>query len=100
MLCGEEPFLGADRQEVYKKITRRQLIFPEHLDSETLDLLNKLFNLDPSKRLGCNPDDASLNIEGLKSHPFFKGMNFRRLDDIPAELPSDLLFYLDKLGKE
>ena len=85
---------------MYKKITRRQVIFPEYLDSDTLDLLNKLFNLDPKKRLGCNPDEASLNIEGLKGHPYFKGINFRRLDEIKPELPADLLFHMEKMNKE
>jgi len=42
------------------------------MSPDTLDLIVKLLNRDPRKRLGAGEGDA----EEIKKHPFFKGINW------------------------
>lgn len=42
----------------------------------SLPLVTQLLSKDPKQRLGCQADRAS----GVKAHPFFKNINFKRLE--------------------
>lgn len=46
---------------------------PSDMSSDALDLIVKLLNRDPKKRLGAGPEDA----EEIKKHPFFKNINWQ-----------------------
>lgn len=45
---------------------------PPDISKSALDLIVKLLNRDPSKRLGSGPGDA----EEIKQHQFFNGINW------------------------
>ena len=45
-------------------------MWPAHFDPASIDLIDKLLAYSPQDRLGL------LNIEELKSHPFFEGIDF------------------------
>lgn len=74
MLTGLPPFYDDDVPTMYKKILQNPLKFPPFLEgSDAQDLLIKLLQKDPTKRL----DDAQL----IKNHPFFKNIDWKKLLD-------------------
>lgn len=74
MLTGLPPFYDDDVPTMYKKILQNPLKFPPFLEgTDAQDLLVKLLQKDPSKRL----DDA----QQIKSHAFFKNIDWKKLLD-------------------
>lgn len=72
MLTGLPPFYDDDVPTMYKKILQNTLRFPTFLEgTDAQDLLIKLLQKDPSLRL----DEAS----EIKSHPFFKDIDWNKL---------------------
>ena len=53
------------------------------MDSETVDIIQKLTDIDPISRLGYR------SIEALKQHPFFEGMDFNELNERTIVPPKD-----------
>ena len=51
LLCGAFPFRGSNDKDLYKKIIRAQLIFPDHVSKEAQSILNCMINPNPSSRL-------------------------------------------------
>jgi hypothetical protein len=47
MRVGTYPFNGASEHEIFSKITERQLSFPNELETETIDLIDRLLHVDP-----------------------------------------------------
>eukprot|EP01084_Bolivina_argentea_P234647 395035_1 len=62
-LCGEPPFKSDEPISTFDKIKNPQLVFPEHVSNPARDLIKKLLNKDPSKRL---------SLHELPIHPFIK----------------------------
>ncbi|TYZ58784.1 hypothetical protein PybrP1_001975, partial [[Pythium] brassicae (nom. inval.)] len=56
-----------ERHVLGYKIRKGDLSFPKYLSVQAKDLLTKLLERDPTKRLGTGPDDA----REIKNHPFF-----------------------------
>jgi 3-phosphoinositide dependent protein kinase-1 len=77
MRVGQTPFSGSIDYEVFQKITDRQLIIPNELEPEAVDIIDKLLQLDPADRLGAGPPGSKNDYEALKLHPYFKGINFK-----------------------
>ncbi|XP_055602541.1 ribosomal protein S6 kinase alpha-5 [Uranotaenia lowii] len=78
LLTGSSPFSSeepATQTEISKKITNTEAIIPDHLSREAKDFIRKLLVKDPRRRLGGGSADAS----ELKSHSFFKSINWRQL---------------------
>lgn len=73
MLCGLPPFYSKDREKLYKNIKYAdpRLDFP-FLSESARDLLMKLLEKDPTKRLGSSPRDA----QDIKEHPWFDCINW------------------------
>jgi serine/threonine protein kinase len=63
LLCGRLPFEAKSAVQVYDKILSGQFQKPDHLSSEARDLLERILDLDPEKRI---------KIHEIKTHPFFK----------------------------
>ncbi len=72
MLVGRFPFRfqkdGKLNIEVYKKPVR----YPLYIDEEAKDFMNKLLEVDPTKRLGSGEN----GWEEVKSHNYFKDVNW------------------------
>jgi 3-phosphoinositide dependent protein kinase-1 len=79
MRVGNVPFNGQHEQEVFQKITDRQLQFPNDLEPEAIDLIDQLLHLDPQQRLGSGPKGSLNSMEMLKQHPYFQGLSFKNL---------------------
>ncbi|KAI8615398.1 kinase-like domain-containing protein [Chytriomyces sp. MP71] len=74
MMTGLPPFYDENQNEMYKRIVSEPLCFPDELSDEVRDLLGKMLDRDPSKRLGSN------GAEDIKRHPFFAQINWQRLN--------------------
>lgn len=86
LLTGSSPFSSeepATQTEISKKITNTEAIIPEHLSREAKDFIRKLLVKDPRRRLGGGSADAS----ELKSHSFFKTINWRLLAEKKISAP-------------
>jgi len=68
MLTGLPPFYSQDVQEMYHKILHAQLTIPPEVSADAGDLLKKLLEREPEKRL--------TDPKKIKSHPFFKGFDW------------------------
>jgi len=55
MRVGVTPFTGSVDYEVFQKITDRQIVIPNDLEPEIVDLIDKLLQLNPEDRLGAGP---------------------------------------------
>lgn len=75
MLTGLPPFYDENTNEMYRKILSEPLHFPgpEIVPSQARDLLTKLLDRDPAKRLGAN------GASEIKAHPFFHLIDWRKL---------------------
>ena len=47
-------------------------MIPDYISDEAQDLINKLLEVNPKKRLGYGNDGANK----IKQHPYFKGVNW------------------------
>ncbi len=78
MLTGKVPFKGTNPIQVYSDIKNRNIQWPredllkEVMSEEAKDLIDKMLQLKPADRLGCNPE----SMKALKAHPFFKEVDF------------------------
>ncbi|KAF3160334.1 hypothetical protein TWF106_002733 [Orbilia oligospora] len=75
MLTGLPPFYDENTNEMYRKILTDPLLFhgPEIVPQDARDLLEKLLNRDPTKRLGAN------GAAEIKNHKFFDSIDWKRL---------------------
>ncbi|KAB1225295.1 3-phosphoinositide-dependent protein kinase 1 [Morella rubra] len=75
MLSGTSPFKDASEWLIFQRIIARDIIFLDYFSGEAKDLIDRLLDLDPSKRPGAGPDGYAV----LKMHPFFKGVDWKNL---------------------
>jgi serine/threonine protein kinase len=68
MLTGLPPFYSQDVQEMYHKILHAPLTIPAEVSQDASDLLKKLLEREPDKRL--------TDPKKIKAHPFFKGFDW------------------------
>ncbi|EGC35230.1 hypothetical protein DICPUDRAFT_152431 [Dictyostelium purpureum] len=68
MLSGLPPFYSQDVREMYNKIINEELKFTPQFSAEARDFILLLLERDPNKRL----KDPKI----IKSHPFFKGVDW------------------------
>jgi len=78
MATGEYAFSGTSYQ-IFEKIKNVQVNYPNYMDPEIKDLIQKLLIKDPKQRLGAGPKGSTNDYQALKSHPFLKGVNFAKL---------------------
>ncbi|KAG7826718.1 hypothetical protein KL920_005320 [Ogataea angusta] len=73
MLTSLPPFYDEDVNTMYRKILNDPLVFPAEFDPDTKDLITRLLNRDPKKRLGYH------GVEEIKNHQFFKDIDWYKL---------------------
>ncbi|XP_073405716.1 protein kinase C delta type isoform X3 [Dendrobates tinctorius] len=79
MLIGQSPFHGDDEDELFESIRVDTPHYPRWITKESKDLLEKLFDRDPTRRLGVTGN--------IKLHPFFKTINWTALEKKEVEPP-------------
>jgi serum/glucocorticoid-regulated kinase 2 len=82
MLYGIPPFYKENIEQMYSLIQKGDVKFTKKIEAtdEVKDLIVKLLNKNPKKRLGNNGFDE------IKNHPFFESIDFNELENknIPA----------------
>ncbi|KAK3590168.1 hypothetical protein CHS0354_041222 [Potamilus streckersoni] len=80
MIEGKAPFRArkekVKREEVDRRVREDQEEYSSKFSEESRTICSQLLQKDPKNRLGCG-------LEGtisIKSHPFFKNINFKRLE--------------------
>lgn len=75
MSTGRLPFQGSTDLLTFELIQACKVEWPTNLPDDTKDLIEKLLQKDPTQRLGAK------SFEDLKSHPFFKGVEWETLSN-------------------
>lgn len=81
------PFIGEFDQDTLDKIWTEPVKFPENFPENAQDLVSRLLEKDPLKRLGAGPTGSENDIFSLKSHPFFEGIDFDTLASQTSPIP-------------
>ncbi|XP_006630791.1 G protein-coupled receptor kinase 5 [Lepisosteus oculatus] len=80
MIAGQSPFRGrkekVKREEVDKRVLEIEESYSDKFSEEAKCVCKLLLTKDPKERLGCRGEGAS----EVKRHPFFKSINFKRLE--------------------
>jgi serine/threonine protein kinase len=94
MVSGLPPFYSSNTGEMYDMVLHRPLTFPKHFSPELQNILARLLERDPAKRLQTGDE--------FKRHPFFKDLDLVRLErrEIRPEFVPDIsdndLKYVDQ----
>ena len=81
MMSGYTPFYGNDLKTLYTNITQKKLMFPEYFSKKAKNLLKKLLEKNPEKRI---------DLEDIKKHKFFEGIDWNELEVKNIKPPRDL----------
>uniref|UniRef100_A0A674JXU7 G protein-coupled receptor kinase n=1 Tax=Terrapene triunguis TaxID=2587831 RepID=A0A674JXU7_9SAUR len=80
MIAGQSPFRGrkekVKREEVDRRVLETEEVYSHKFSEEAKSVCKMLLTKDVKQRLGCQGEGA---VE-VKKHPFFKSMNFKRLE--------------------
>lgn len=76
MLTGALPFKTEHAWETMQLIMNAELNFPSHIEPEAMDIIKQLLKKEPDQRLGAGVKGSKNDFKALKSHPFFKGIDF------------------------
>ena len=82
MLSGNPPF-KINGKDIYSIKFEEPVKMDNCFSEEAKDLINKLLNVDPNKRLGYGKN----GIEELKNHPYFKEINWKNLEELKVTPP-------------
>lgn len=83
MLTGLPPFYTRDREKLFERIRRGDLSYPTYISALAKSLLVSLLHISPSQRLGGGDGDG----EEVKTHPFFAGMDWVRIQQRRTDTP-------------
>ena len=77
MLVGSLPFDDQELYELYKQIKLGKFYLPSTLSLEAIDLLKRILNIDPAKRISI---DEVKNHKWFKmdEYPLYKGINLKK----------------------
>lgn len=84
MLVGETPFSGNNRTKIFNKILKTKLNIPDYLSEDAKDLLRKLINKKPEKRLKIDSD-----FKNLSNHRFFRKIDWENLRNLKPPIIPD-----------
>ena len=81
----------------FRELTRlfQVVQYPSYMSAEAVDLVGRLLEIDPQTRLGSGRQ----GLRNLKKHPFFRGIDWNRLEQKqldPPELPPCVLQQLQQ----
>ena len=84
MLFGMPPFYSKNTEKMFDLITKAELKFPKKIEvsEDAKDLIKKLLIKNQDLRLG-----AEGGFETIKKHSFFKGFDFKALEEKKLEAP-------------
>ena len=65
MYCGKTPFKDKTEFLIFRKIEQHKIVFPKEVPEDARDLIIKLLDKDPNKRLGSGSSEEGLDFEHL-----------------------------------
>jgi len=83
LTVGIPPFYSQNVNEMYRKIQEAPLLFPPNLSAAAKDIVTKLLERDPKKRMGS----SELDVKEIERHQFFKNLDFNKLYKKEIEAP-------------
>lgn len=83
MLIGQSPFNGSDEDEVFWSTCNEEAYYPRFISKEAKDILSKLLEKKPQKRLGM-PNCLAGDI---CDQPFFRTINWEKIERKELEPP-------------
>ncbi|KAK4786217.1 hypothetical protein SAY86_002906 [Trapa natans] len=90
MLSGTSPFKDASEWLTFQRIIARDIRFPNYFSEEAKDLIDRLLDMQPSRRPGAGPE----GYDALKMHPFFKRIDWVNLrKQTPPKLVLEQVVY-------
>ncbi|KXT02411.1 hypothetical protein AC578_7853 [Pseudocercospora eumusae] len=84
LLTGSPPFGGNNHAKIQQNILKQKLQLPYFLGPDAKDLLTRLLRKEPHKRLGGT---TSKGIKELKSHRYFRKIDWKKLERRELEPP-------------
>lgn len=82
MAYGKTPFKGRDRKETFRNVIMKEVEFVGRSGSDLTDLIGRLLEKDPERRLGGNG-----GVEEVKEHVFFKGVKWDMITEMVSRPP-------------
>ncbi|XP_059533076.1 G protein-coupled receptor kinase 4 isoform X14 [Myotis daubentonii] len=87
MIQGHAPFRKCKekvkREEVERRVKEDTELYSQRFSEDAESICRMLLTKDPKQRLGCQGDGAA----GVRKHPLFKNINFKRLEVHMLEPP-------------
>lgn len=78
LLVGKPPFTDTNQAKLFQSIVNSKIAFPSHLSGQSKNLIQVLTHKNPEKRP---------SIEEIKSHGFFEGVKWNKVQSRQAEPP-------------
>ena len=104
MFFGKTPFKEKNNYLTFRKIEQLKIDFEGGekitIPDEAKDLISKILVKEPNKRLGGGEPGTEYDIAHLKSHPFFKGIDWQNLHNMTPPNCENFDFLLNKKNKE
>lgn len=103
MFFGKTPFKERTNYLIFRKIEQMKIDFGDgekiKISEEAKDLITKILVKEPTKRLGAGEPGSEYDISHLKSHPFFKGINWKDLHNLTPPNSENFDFLLNQKNK-
>ena len=77
MLTGRFPFRFSKSGKLSLEVYKKPIKFPDYINDNAKDLISKLLDQDPKKRLGNGINGG----DDVKAHPYFNGVNWEEAWD-------------------
>ncbi|KAJ3205990.1 camp-dependent protein kinase catalytic subunit [Dinochytrium kinnereticum] len=82
LVSGKTPFGDDTSEKIYDNITAGRIKWHPTLKGSNKDVVKRLLDLDPVRRLGSSGDGAE-----IRAHPWFKNVNWKRVEARQATPP-------------
>ncbi|KIH69514.1 hypothetical protein ANCDUO_00138 [Ancylostoma duodenale] len=80
--CGTPDYIAPEVKMrgflVYLTITEHNVSYPKSMSKEAVSICKSLLNKNPTKRLGCSPNNSIAEAD-IKDHPFFRRIDWFKL---------------------
>ena len=97
MITGLPPFQSQSEWLIFKKIEKLDYTFQEGFNEEAKELIRSLLVIEPGDRLGARDRKS---YDSLKSHPFFRGVDFDTLPDTTPPALTEMPELIDGDGPD
>ena len=102
MYYGKTPFKDKTNYLIFRNIENTKIEFPpnQNISEQAKDLIKKILIKEPNQRLGAGEKGTKFDIENLKAHPYFKGIDWENLHNIPPPNNEKFDYLLSKKNPE